>query len=115
MKAKDVQYMKFDEKGNLYLYEPGSGMSGIPRRVIAFGSDEVIYAENCLESSNSNNLDKFNSVPSCAVHCLVPSKGASVTNFVDGKSRFSIFIVIALLNYHVGNVTRCLIIFLFLG
>ena len=37
--------MRFDSQGNLCLYEPGAGMSGEPRRVIEFGSEEVVYAD----------------------------------------------------------------------
>ena len=39
--------MKFYSEGNLYLYEPGTGISGEPHRVIEFGSDEIIY--DCQE------------------------------------------------------------------
>ena len=39
--------MKFYSEGNLYLHEPGTGISGEPHRVIEFGSDEIIY--DCKE------------------------------------------------------------------
>ena len=42
--------MRFDSQGNLYLYEPGAGMSGEPKRVIEYGSDEIIYADGDVTS-----------------------------------------------------------------
>ena len=69
--------MKFGSKGNLYLYEPGAGISGEPHRVIELGSDEVIYEnkENVQEIVESKpNVAKVESM-----HRIVPKKAASVT------------------------------------
>ena len=71
-KPEDVQYMKFDSQGNLYLYEPGSGISGVPRKVIEFGSDEIVYD---LNENNTKEQDKKVKVES--VNRLVPKRGAS--------------------------------------
>ena len=32
-KSEDVQYFQFDHDGNMYVYEPGSGYTGVPRKV----------------------------------------------------------------------------------
>ena len=90
-KSEDVQYMKFDSEGNLFLYEPGAGMSGIPRRVIQLGSDEVIYddSENCGDLSHNITAEKkVKILPSAQIHRLVPGKGSVITNATDGKLRY---------------------------
>ena len=82
--------MKFDEKGNLYLYEPGAGMSGIPKRVIEFGSDEVVYAEDCGKEDimyESAKFEKFKSVPAAKVHRIVSSSNNVITEVGDGRKR----------------------------
>ena len=82
--------MKFDSDGNLFLFEPGAGMSGTPRRVIEFGSDEVIYADEENTSdfvTTSNGHSKFPTLASTKVHRLVPSKGHAITRVCDVKSR----------------------------
>ena len=33
MKVESVQFMQFDADGNLFVYEPGAGYSGIPRKI----------------------------------------------------------------------------------
>ena len=32
-KSEDVQYFQFDKDGNMYVYEPGSGCTGVTRKV----------------------------------------------------------------------------------
>ena len=53
--------MRFDSQGNLYLYKPGAGMSGAPRRVIEFGSNEVVYTDE----GDSGKLVQKKSVMGC--------------------------------------------------
>ena len=83
-KSEDVQYMRSDSQGNLYLYDAGAGMSGIPRRVIQMVSDEVIYGDNVQLSDEdvAKEMDsaerKFNRLASSLVHRLVPSNGDSI-------------------------------------
>ena len=96
VKSEDVQYMKFDHEGNLYLYEPGSGMSGVPKRVIEFGSDEVVYAgdynnSQTDESDKSGMFDKFQTLSAAKVYHIVPSKKPVITNVSDGNRRYLIF------------------------
>ena len=32
-KPESVQFMQFDVEGNLFVYEPGAGCSGVPRKI----------------------------------------------------------------------------------
>ena len=32
-KSESVQFMQFDKEGNLYVYKPGAGCSGIPHKI----------------------------------------------------------------------------------
>ena len=95
VKSEDVQYMKFDHEGNLYLYEPSAGMSGEPKRVIEFGSDEVVYAgdynSQTDESDKSGTFDKFQTLSAAKVHHIVPSKKPVIMNVSDGNRRYLIF------------------------
>ena len=86
--------MKFDSKGNLFLYEPGAGMSGNPRRVIQLGSDEVIYDDSGISGDLAHNVttgNKLKTLPSAQIHCLVPSRQAVIMNVADGKLRYRSF------------------------
>ena len=75
-KPEDVQYMKFDSEGNLYLYEPGAGISGEPHRVIEFGSDEIIY--DCKEIVKKEEENKPKVLKVELFNRVVPLKGSSV-------------------------------------
>ena len=89
-KSEDVQYMRFDKFGNLYLYEPGAGMSGEPKRVIEFGSDEIVYANGGVESNlkqSESVYNKFGSLPSSNVHRIIPCKADVITKVADNKIR----------------------------
>ena len=79
VKSEDIQYMRFDSEGNLYLYEPGSGISGEPCKVIQMGSDEVIY-EDKIDNKNDEEITgfKFDSVKLPQMHRIVPQKAKSV-------------------------------------
>ena len=82
--------MRFDSQGNLYLYEPGAGMSGEPKRVIEYGSDEVIYADGNVTSKSDEKksaYNKFQTLSASLVHHVLPKKRHVITNFVDGKAR----------------------------
>ena len=71
--------MKFDSEGNLYLYEPGAGVSGQPRRVLSFGSDEIIYYSDQNVKKEEN--EKLNVVDVASVNRLVPKKAASAMRY----------------------------------
>ena len=82
--------MRFDSCGNLYLYEPGAGMSGEPKRVIEYGSEEVIYATDDVETrleAPVKSLCKFENVSSSKVHRMVPHNGAVITKITTTQSR----------------------------
>ena len=32
-KPEDVQYFQFDKDGNMFIYEPGAGCTGVPKLV----------------------------------------------------------------------------------
>ena len=90
-KFEDVQYMKFDSEGNLYLYEPGAGMSGEVRRVIKFGSDNIVYADEDVTGSvgkNESSSGRFKTLSADRVHRVIPSKSNAITKYTDGKVRY---------------------------
>ena len=68
--------MKFDSESNLYLYEPDAGISGEPRRVTEFGSDEIIYDYKEIVKKEEENKPKVLKVE--LVNHVMPLKGASV-------------------------------------
>ena len=79
--------MRFDSEGNLYLYEPGSGMSGEAKRVIQYGSDEVIYGDGSVSKGVESKeivYNKFQKLLPELVHRVVPSKKCVITNVSDG-------------------------------
>ena len=71
-------------------------MSGVPKRVIEFGSDEVVYAgdynnSQTDESDKSGMFDKFQTLSAAKVHHIVPSKKPVIMNVSDGNRRYLIF------------------------
>ena len=83
--------MHFDSLGNLYLYEPGAGMSGILKRLIKYGSEEVIYADGDVQSkfyTIKNHFHKFDSVALTKIHRIVPRNGAVITKLADNKAKY---------------------------
>ena len=87
--------MKFHSEGNLFLYGPGAGMSGNPRRVIQLGSDEVIYDDNEISGDLAHNVttdNKLKTLPSVQIHRLVPSRQAVITNVAEEKLRYWSFL-----------------------
>ena len=62
---EDVQYFQFDKEGNMYIFEPGAGCTGVPRMVqpgeelhlssssdVTFSVETVKYeGENCMQDS----------------------------------------------------------------
>ena len=79
-KSEDVQYMKFDSEGNLYLYEPGAGISGESRHVISLGSDEIIYQSD--ENGKKHEEVKPNALEIVSVNRLILKKGASAMRYL---------------------------------
>ena len=79
--------MRFDSCGNLYLYERGAGMSGTPKRVIDYASDEIIYADGEIDKREMSNV-KFDNVHASKVHRMIPRKGGAITNISDGKTKY---------------------------
>ena len=56
-KSEDVQYFQFDQLGNMYVFQPGSGFSGIAKMVkpghdfSANWSEIDLSTENCVTNS----------------------------------------------------------------
>ena len=85
--------MKFDKHGNLYLSDPGAGISGIPKRVIQMGSDEVVYSGDDVNGVKQESDDmevaerKFNKLASSFIRRIIPNSGDSLTSTCDNKTR----------------------------
>ena len=102
-----MQYFKFDCDGNMYLYEPGSGINSTPHRVISpLSGDRFIFdldkfcapaesgnlakeEKSSLDqvslsvpwsqpASNEYNGLKFQQLDPTKVHCIVSSQPNSV-------------------------------------
>ena len=68
-KPEDVQYFQFDEVGNMFVFEPGAGCTGVPRLVkpgeeLIFSSGESNWDfTQSVDNVPSNDME-FNDVPS---------------------------------------------------
>ena len=63
---KSVQFMQFDSDGNLYIYEPGAGCSGIPRKFPqGFTQDDLSFTKS------GNDWNKFSTVGAMNIHKIV--------------------------------------------
>ena len=71
----------------MYLYECGAGMSGSPKRVIDYASDEIIYADGEIDKNELSSV-KFENVHASKVHRMIPHKGGAITNISDGKTKY---------------------------
>ena len=54
VEPEDVQYFKFDEHGNMFIYEPGSGISG-DCHVLSPG-DELIFNKSMVKSAENSDV-----------------------------------------------------------
>ena len=50
--SESVQYFQFDQEGNMFVYPPGGGLSGIPKLVKP--GDEMIFSSVETESIPTN-------------------------------------------------------------
>ena len=84
------------QTATLYLYEPGAGCSGVPKRVVKYGSDEILYFDSDynLMSSSSSGSEFGHDVPKkevsklqvSMINCVKPEIGKSVIKS-DGSLR----------------------------
>ena len=90
-KPQDVQYLKFDENGHMYLYEPGSGCNGTCYKVVGdLVSDGATFdISQCCDptpcTDEESNLEEISSVKKDApwlkpqnVHKIIPKSGSSL-------------------------------------
>ena len=83
--SEDVQYFKFDEFGNMFVYGAGSGFSGPSVKVEpGFQMDEVVkMTQNLSMSSQISNGSSFKSSVEFSQVSSVVSTGTS--EVVDSK------------------------------
>ena len=63
--SQPVQYFQFDSDGNMFVYPPGSGFSGIPKLVQP--GDELFTNETVQrDAANECNLGISNELPQCS-------------------------------------------------
>ena len=74
---ESVQFMQFDKEGNLYVYEPGAGCSGVPRKIEQGFTEEQLSltSSTCYETQISQSWEKFPKLEPENVHKLVPKYG----------------------------------------
>ena len=76
--SESVQFMQFDAEGNLYVYEPGAGCSGVPCKIPQGFSQEDLKSPGEVTSvTKIEDSSTFGNVISNDVHCLVPKVGVS--------------------------------------
>ena len=95
--------MQFDSEGNLYIYEPGAGCSGRPRKIPqGFSSDDLefdVSSDSSLESKEVAEITKvegntvkvenplkFRKIAPTVMHRVIPQKAKS-TAIVAKKTR----------------------------
>ena len=92
-KSQSVQFMQFDKEGNLFVFEPGAGCSGIARKIPqGFSQEDLEFTNEDLYASSTQPFE-----PKCEiveesksnfllkVHKLVPQSGMSSLRL---RSRF---------------------------
>ena len=78
-----VQFMQFDCDGNLYVFKPGCGCSGMPRKVSQGCTQEEMMS--VFDSPTEHKLTKFPILSKEQVYKLTPEVGASAN--IAMKSR----------------------------
>ena len=63
-KPEDVQYFQFDSDGNMYVYEPGAGCTGVVRKV-APGEELHLY-----NGESDISTQKYDLIPPSQVNVL---------------------------------------------
>ena len=68
--SDSVQSMQFDSDGNLFIYEPGAGCSGIAQKIPqGFTQDDLSFTGS---SKSTDSWSKFASVPKVDIHKITP-------------------------------------------
>ena len=85
---EDVQYFQFDEQGNMFVYQPGAGFSGICKKVAPGEDFNLTWNTSNLENdgdllSMAETLDSQNLVQlassSASVNVISPPQTKSET------------------------------------
>ena len=64
--SDSVQFMQFDSDGNLFVYEPGAGCSGIACKIPqGFTQDDLSFTGS---SKSTDGWSRFASVPTVNIH-----------------------------------------------
>ena len=88
-----VQFMQFDSEGNLFVFEPGCGCSGVPRKVSqGLTQDEMM---SVFDNQNYDKSTTFGQLSQKDVYKLVPKPGASAMIGTNSR-RFESF-----MNYYI--------------
>ena len=80
--AEDVQYFQFDQHGNMYIFEPGAGCTGVPKLV---QPGEELHLSSSSASSLSCETVKYDTqisseMPKVPVYSLDIFQSQDVSN-----------------------------------
>ena len=94
--VESVQFMQFDCEGNLYVYPPGAGCSGIPRKIPQGFSQEDLSGDNLNVSQHSaevvgKDYGGINMLKPANLHRIVPQVGVS-SDLLRRRFVFSVLI-----------------------
>ena len=80
-KSEDIQYFQFDSSGNMYVFEPGAGMSGIAKKIEPGEEFSNSWTNHDRSSLNVTSYSGIASTASSEIHCSYDS-----TQFVRTKN-----------------------------
>ena len=66
--SEDVQYFQFDATGNMYVFQPGAGFSGIAKKIAPGEDFTATWSDNCLPSTNLTSCLGIASSTSSEIH-----------------------------------------------
>ena len=82
MESESIQFMQFDSEGNLLIYEPGAGCSGVAHKIPqGFTQDDLQFTQ----SSKSSKCNKFVSVPNKDIHKIVTTSSIKPLSLRQGR------------------------------
>ena len=79
--VESVQFMQFDNKGNLYVFQAGAGCSGVPRKIEqGFTQEDLDLTQiksEVPDSTVQQDSKRFTKLPSKNVFRCVPQNGVA--------------------------------------
>ena len=75
---EDVQFFQFDQEGNMYVFPPGSGCTGIPR-LVQPGEELIFSNSEELSQDLSSNVVDLSQTPSNVDGLEISLSGASTS------------------------------------